>query len=211
MNMFCYQCEQTAKGTGCTAYGACGKAPDTAVLQDLLTYAIKDISRFAHRARAMKRTSREIDRFVCDSLFTTVTNVNFDPVRVQGEIRRGAELRRQAVKMYEDAARATGQAAEKLSTPGPMVEGSGRPGRADPQGRERLDTGAAVGPGEDITGLQELLTYGLKGIGAYAYHARVLGKEDDDLYAGIEDMLDYLTRRPVGVAELLQRNMDVGP
>ena len=83
MNMFCYQCEQTAKGTGCTVLGVCGKDPQTAVLQDLLIYALKDISRYAHRARQLGGTDKAVNIFTVKAMFSTLTNVDFDPVRFQ--------------------------------------------------------------------------------------------------------------------------------
>ena len=81
MSMFCYQCEQAAKGTGCTAIGVCGKQPDVAALQDLLVYTLKGIAFWANKARANGIKDQEIDRFMIDGLFTTVTNVDFDPER----------------------------------------------------------------------------------------------------------------------------------
>ena len=84
MSMFCYQCEQTAKGTGCTIAGVCGKDARTAALQDLLIHAVKGISMYARRAREMGVKDKAIDRFVVEALFTTVTNVNFDPERLAG-------------------------------------------------------------------------------------------------------------------------------
>jgi hydroxylamine reductase len=78
MDMYCRQCEQTAKGTGCTTMGVCGKDPETAALQDLLIYATKDISRYAFRAHQLGVRDRAVDVFVVKALFSTVTNVNFD-------------------------------------------------------------------------------------------------------------------------------------
>ena len=82
MSMFCYQCEQASKGTGCTAIGVCGKQPDVAALQDLLVYTMKGIAFWADKARAKGVKDQEIDRFMIDGLFTTVTNVNFDSARI---------------------------------------------------------------------------------------------------------------------------------
>ena len=81
MNMFCYQCEQTAKGTGCAIFGVCGKDPNTATLQDLLVYALKDVSRYANRARQLGSTDKTVNVFTVKALFSTLTNVNFDPAR----------------------------------------------------------------------------------------------------------------------------------
>ena len=81
--MFCYQCEQTAKGTGCNTQGVCGKDADTAALQDLIIYGLKGLSMCAHRARELGAKDHEIDLFTIEALFTTVTNVNFDPSRLE--------------------------------------------------------------------------------------------------------------------------------
>ncbi|MGB9587181.1 MAG: hydroxylamine reductase, partial [Armatimonadota bacterium] len=91
--MFCYQCEQTAKGIGCTFQGVCGKDPTTATLQDLLVYATKGIAMYAHRARQLGATDREINVFTLEALFSTVTNVDFDPERIQALIYKAAEIR----------------------------------------------------------------------------------------------------------------------
>jgi hydroxylamine reductase (hybrid-cluster protein) len=85
-SMFCYQCVQTAKGTGCTAHGVCGKDPETAALQDLLVHALKGIAWYAHRAGQLGARSHDVDLFTIEALFTMVTNVNFDPARVQAEV-----------------------------------------------------------------------------------------------------------------------------
>ena len=81
--MFCYQCEQTAGGSGCTKFGVCGKSPETSDLQDLLVHAAQGIAMYASRAAKLGKAERSIDRFVTEALFTTVTNVNFDPVRLE--------------------------------------------------------------------------------------------------------------------------------
>ena len=79
--MFCYQCEQTAKGEGCTAWGVCGKDPTVATLQDLLIYALKGLSQIAVEGRKVGIKDREVNHFTCKALFSTLTNVNFDPDR----------------------------------------------------------------------------------------------------------------------------------
>ena len=111
--MFCYQCEQTAKGTGCTVRGVCGKEPETASLQDLLLYATKGISMYAYRLRELGIADSEIDQFVIEALFTTVTNVNFDPERLKGLITNAALLRDRVKKTYEEARKENGDAVEK--------------------------------------------------------------------------------------------------
>ena len=94
MEMFCYQCEQTAKGTGCVDLGVCGKDPETAALQDLLVHAAKGVSMYAHRAAKLGQRDREIDVFVIEALFATVTNVDFDPQRLKQHLAQAAPMRR---------------------------------------------------------------------------------------------------------------------
>jgi len=201
-SMFCYQCEQTAKGTGCTAHGVCGKDPETAALQDLLLYAIKDIARYAHRARAWGVVNHEIDVFVVQALFATVTNVDFDPERLQAMIQRAVAIKDQAMAMYENAAAQAGKQAEKLDCPVKWWQGTDDLSELIRRG-EAVTIEKRIGDlGEDVTGLQELLTYGLKGTAAYVDHAQILGQDDDALYGYFHEALDYLTTAPKDVGEL---------
>ena len=103
--MYCYQCEQTAKGTGCTAFGVCGKSPEVADLQDLLLYVTQGVSQYAHRARALGAIDKDVDVFVTEALFTTITNVNFDEERIEALIRKAVDDARGNVT---EAARALG-------------------------------------------------------------------------------------------------------
>ena len=207
--MFCYQCEQTARGTGCTKVGVCGKDHTTAVLQDLLLYAAQGISMYAHRARALGASDRAIDIFVLEALFTTVTNVNFDPARLQGLIAKAAAIRDKAKDLYEKACKKAGAVPEKLGGPAALVfettlEGMLKQGEAIsiPSRREKL--------GDDAAGLQELLMYGLKGAAAYADHAQILGKESAEIMAAFEDHLDFLTKENPTVDELVGRCLAAG-
>jgi len=93
--MFCNQCEQTAKGEGCTKVGVCGKQPDVAALQDLLTYAVKGLAVYAVEGRKVGVKDRETDVFACEAIFSTLTNVDFDPDRFVSLVRRCVELREQ--------------------------------------------------------------------------------------------------------------------
>ena len=192
MTMFCYQCEQTAKGTGCTVHGVCGKDPQTAALQDLLIHVTKGISRYAHRARQTGRKDHEIDVFVVEALFTTVTNVNFDPERVAQLIRAGEKLLHRAKGLYEDACRAAGTQPADLSCPAHEKLADGIDGLVE-QAEVISIARRLEGLGDDVTGLQELLTYGLKGMASYADHAQILGREDDDVYAYFHEALDFLS------------------
>lgn len=199
--MFCYQCEQTAKGTGCTVHGVCGKDPKTAALLDLLVHATKGIAMYAHRAARLGARDREVDVFVVEALFTTVTNVNFDPERVADRVRRAGRVRDKAKALYENACATAGKVPETLA--GPAAFGAaGDLETLVAQGRE-VGVEQRVGPlGPDVMGLQELVLYGLKGAAAYADHAQILGQADDEAFATFHELLDCLTRDNPTVDEL---------
>jgi len=210
MDMLCLQCEQTAKGTGCVVQGVCGKDPQTAALQDLLVYAVKDIARYAHRAHELGARDRDVDVFTVKALFSTLTNVNFDPPRFKEFIAEAARMRDRAQRLYEKAAKQAKRTPEKLERPVAWWEGGD-------DLLTLLNLGRAVGIdrrmeklGRTTTGLQELIVYGLKGAAAYADHAQILGKEDPQLYAMFHEMLDYLTRGPTDTNDLLQKALQVG-
>ena len=207
--MYCYQCEQTAKGTGCTSFGVCGKDPETAALQDLLLYLTKGISMYAHRARKLGVNDKEADIFVVEALFSTVTNVDFDPERLKSIILQGSQVKDKLKKFYEDACVKTGNAVETLTGPAAFVPA----GTLDEMVRQGEEIGIESREeklGADITGLQELLTYGLKGMAAYADHAMILGKEDDAVYAYFHEAMDFLTRDNLTANDLLGMNLRCG-
>lgn len=191
MEMFCYQCEQTNHGTGCTIQGVCGKSPQVAALQELLVHATKGIAWYAHRAAQMGAHDRAVDVFTIESLFTTITNVNFDAARVAATVREAAQMQDRARKLYEDTARQQGRPVE--------IAAHGRgfdPTSSDDElvaAAKRLGVAARLAA-EDATvvGLQELITYGLKGAAAYADHAQILGVADDAVFAEFHRLLDYV-------------------
>ncbi len=209
MSMFCYQCEQTAKGTGCTQVGVCGKDPNTANLQDVLIQALKGISMYAHRARQLKARSHDVDRFVIEGLFTTVTNVNFDPARLQGILLKAEAIKEQARRLYEDVARKAGKTPEVLTGAATWKPAADLPGLVA-QGAALSITGRMASLGPDATGLQELIIYGLKGVASYADHALILGQEDETVNAFFHEALDFLTRPNPTVPDLLGMALKVG-
>jgi hydroxylamine reductase len=207
--MFCYQCEQTAQGTGCTTAGVCGKDAETAQLQDLLLYMTQGIAMYAHRAKRLGVWNAEIPDFVVTSLFTTVTNVDFDASRIEATIRKAEQLRNRARVLYEEACRQAGQNPESLTGPATAVLAGDRSGlirQAESIGindrSQRL--------GEEATGLHELVIYGLKGAAAYVDHARILGQEDQALLAFFLEALDYIAQEPTDTAGLLGMALRVG-
>mgnify|MGYP001250105209 CR=1 FL=1 len=207
--MFCYQCEQTSKGYGCTTLSVCGKDETTATLQDLLIYAVKGISQYATRARALGVKDNAIDTFVVECLFTTVTNVNFDPLRMQNWLIRAGKMLDRAKEIYEEACDKAGKSPEALSgptkwRPAPTIE------ELVKQGKEASILIRKEKLGDDITGLQELLLYGMKGTAAYAEHARILGRESDEVYEFFHTALDYLTVEEPAVETLFNLCMQCG-
>jgi hydroxylamine reductase len=207
--MFCYQCEQTAHGTGCTDIGVCGKTDDVSALQDLLIHVVKGISMYAHRARALEARDGAIDAFVLDALFTTVTNVNFDAARMADDVRRAGQVLNGARDLYQGACLAAGQTPEALDGPArwtPALSQEGLIGQGNDVGILKRFSGL----GADLTGLQELLTYGIKGMAAYACHARILGHEDETVYAFVHEAMDALTNPAPSVDDLLGLNLRCG-
>ena len=207
--MFCYQCEQTAKGTGCTVRGVCGKDPETAALQDLLVYGTKGLSMYAHRAGELGVKDGEIDAFVMEALFSTITNVNFDPERLREFLITLAELRDRSRSLYEEACKKAGRDPETLGGPAAWTPADDLNGLIK-QGEEITIKKRMETLGEDVTGLQELLTYGLKGTAAYACHARILGQEDDEVYAFFHEALNFLTKDAPTIDELVAMNLKCG-
>jgi hydroxylamine reductase len=207
--MYCYQCEQTGKGTACTSFGACGKDPETAALQDLLLHLTKGISMYAVQAGKVGISDRYTDLFVIEALFSTVTNVNFDPERLKGLILKGVRIRDKLKKFYEDACRKTGTTPETPPSPADFAPAATLDEMIR-QGEEVNHEKREEKQGADITGLEELLLYGLKGMAAYADHAQILGKEDDSVYAFFHEALDFLARGGHTADELLGMNMKCG-
>ncbi|MBI5625107.1 MAG: hydroxylamine reductase [Elusimicrobia bacterium] len=207
--MFCYQCEQTVGGKGCTKAGVCGKDPETAALQDALLRVAQGVSQYAHRARILGAKDAELDRFVMEALFTTVTNVNFDPSRLDRLIRRGLELRARAAQSLERAAAKAGSAAWAPTGPAAWNPPADRAALAAAARTLGVDT-RKTAAGDDVTGLQELLTYGLKGTAAYADHAMILGQESDEVYAFFHETLSWLSDDPRDIGELLKWNLRCG-
>jgi len=187
--MFCNQCEQTAKGTGCTVQGVCGKRPEVAALQDLLLHAVKGLSLYADEGRRAGVVDPEVNRFTCEALFSTLTNVDFDPARFQPMINRCVEL---TVQMKKKVVAAGGKAdfADVSAAFKPAADLAGL-----------IKQGEAVGLANDhdadadIQSLQQITIYGIKGVAAYADHARILGQEDDAVYAFIHEGLAALANK----------------
>lgn len=207
--MFCYQCEQTSKGTGCTVHSTCGKDETTAALQDLLLHAAKGVAQYNHRARQLGVSDREIDRYIVKALFITVTNVNFDADAVERAVRAGATMRDRARALYERAATAAGKTPEVLKGPAIWEPAPTQSGLVTQAGTASILVRRDQF-GADVVGLQELLIYGLKGAAAYADHAVVLGMESDEVYAFFSEALTHVVETPPSVDTLFAMNMKCG-
>ena len=207
--MFCFQCEQTSKGTGCTDFAVCGKDESTAILQDLLIHAAKGIAQYTHRAQLLGKADAELNRFLLEALFITVTNVNFDDAAIEAAIRRAIVLRGRAQALYQSAASQAGTAVEEIR--GPATWAPARTTEAlVAQGEAVSSLTRRERFGPDIAGLQELLLYGLKGMAAYAEHALVLKHENDAVYAFIAEALCYLAEEIPSVEKLFALNLKCG-
>ena len=202
--MFCYQCEQTAKGTGCTNKGVCGKDPETAALQDLLVHACKGIAMYGHRARQAGAADAEVDLFLVEALFTTVTNVNFDADNLVGWLKRAGIMLGRAKELYEGAT----SSPEKLSGPASWIPASDKAGLLAQAAEVAVNTRIDA-RGEDLAGLEELCIYGIKGTAAYADHAQVLGQKDDGVFAFFHESMSFLAGEP-GIDELVGMALKVG-
>ena len=201
--MFCYQCEQTAGGKGCTKIGVCGKQPDVAALQDLLVYALKGLSQVALEGRKKGINEPSVNAFVCKALFSTLTNVNFDTGRIADLVKRSVTLRDD----LKGKVRAAG-GKDPLTAPAAfMPEGSIEALVA--QG-EKLGPLQAMDENEDIRSLKHIVLFGIKGVAAYTDHAGILGQTDDDVYRFIFEALAAIDRTDIPLNDWVGLAMKTG-
>ncbi|MBE0679472.1 MAG: hydroxylamine reductase [Bacteroidales bacterium] len=202
MSMFCYQCQETAKGTGCVVRGVCGKTDDVAQAQDLLVWVAKGISILGTLAREKHYSSAKVDRFVQEALFTTITNANFDRTRIIERIHEGVALREKFIT--------------EMKGHGINIPGNLHPSTSwKPAGEQDLvDTAAMVGvlttENEDVRSLRELVTYGVKGMAAYAEHAGNLGYNSDGVDGFMQRALAATTNDSLSADELVALVLETG-
>ncbi|HTP25992.1 MAG TPA: hypothetical protein VMK12_10075, partial [Anaeromyxobacteraceae bacterium] len=163
MHMFCFQCQETSQSQGCTFGGACGKSEEAANFQDLLIFVLKGI---ALVVKAGAQADRETNAFVFEALYATITNTNFDPDRIRAYVRRGLQLKRGLLAQLAPEHRSA------LAEPALFDEED-----EDALRRKAYLVGVLSTPDVDVRSLRETVTYALKGISAYATHARILGHE----------------------------------
>ena len=199
--MFCYQCQEASKGTGCTVGGVCGKTNDLANMQDLLIYVLKGISIYSTRARELGIENEEVNKFVVNGLFMTITNANFDKARFIETIIKGLELR-EVIK-------------SELLNAGGVIENNlpecatwiGTPSEFE---IKSMSVGVLTTKNEDVRSLRELVIYGIKGIAAYAEHGYNLGYESNGLYAFMQKGLAQTTNDSLTVDELVALVLECG-
>lgn len=202
MSMFCYQCQEAAKGTGCTVRGVCGKTNDVANLQDLLIYTLKGISIYNVEAKKLGVNNEEVDKFIMEGLFATITNANFDQKVFIDKIRKALVLREEVKNELlkaggklednlHDAATWTAETVEAFTTKAATV-------------------GVLSTENEDVRSLRELIVYGLKGMAAYAKHAYVLNYKDESIFEFIQKALVATLNETLNADDLVALTMETG-
>ena len=201
MSMFCFQCQEAAKGTGCTVKGVCGKTDDVANLQDTLMYVLKGISWFNEKLRAKKLNPAKADKVVFDGLFSTITNANFDRTsfveRINASIQVRDELHQKCMEagielpaQLPDFAKWSGSTAEDFE-------------------QKAIEVGVLSTEDEDVRSLRELVIYGVKGMAAYAEHAWNLNHKRDEIFAFMQRAL-VATTEDLPVSELVDLVLETG-
>ncbi|MCP4311789.1 MAG: hydroxylamine reductase [Bacteroidetes bacterium] len=202
MSMFCFQCQEASKGTGCTIKGVCGKSDTVSNLQDLLVYTAKGISFYAHIAQENDMETPEADRFVFDALFITITNANFDDSKILEKIKEGLIVRAGLQKQLDQ---------EGVSIPTELPKQASWNAGSDQAIRAHsLLVGILNESNEDIRSLKELLVYGIKGVAAYAEHAYNLGYMNEEVFVFMHRALSASTRKDIGAEELIAINLECG-
>ena len=174
--MFCYQCQETMGGTGCTRVGMCGKKPDLAAMQDLLIYVTKGLSAIATQLRREKtEVTADVNHMVTSNLFATITNADFDKEDI--------------ISRIEVTLRKEDELLAKVSKKDALPEASLWRGSREEFAAKAAGVGVLATKDEDIRSFRELITYGVKGLAAYVSHANALGKEDTDIDMFIQTAL----------------------
>ena len=175
MSMFCYQCQETAKNTGCTVKGVCGKNEEVAKLQDLLIYACKGVSEVVTKGNIDVTTLSEVNHEVLKSLFITITNANFDEAAIEKQIQNMIRLRDE-LKQKASGVQLGDAGVFNVTDRASMLE-------------KASNVGVLATENEDVRSLRELIIYGLKGMAAYTHHALNIGKENAEIYTFIYEAL----------------------
>ncbi|MEI6063539.1 MAG: hydroxylamine reductase [Pseudanabaena sp. ELA748] len=203
--MFCEQCEQTASGQGCHQWGACGKSPEVNAVQDLLIYVLRGLAPVAIRAYKIGISTREVNRFNCEAIFATMTNVNFDQSRITDYIHQAIAYREQLKAQIQQTLGSTPNWS-KLSCYVPNFAES-----LAAQGQDiSLQFISQAGADVDIFSLKLTVLYGTKGTASYAFHAQEVGQEDDRVYQFCYEALAALDRQDLSLGDWVALALKVG-
>lgn len=195
--MFCYQCQETAGGKGCTVSGVCGKKPDVAAMQDLLIYVTKGLACVTTRLRSeWKEVGKEINHLVTQNLFITITNANFDKEAIICSIEKTLAVKQELI----------GHAADILGLPEAAYWNGDRAEFAE----KAKKVGILATENEDIRSLRELITYGLKGLAAYSKHANALLQDNKELDTFIQRALAKTMDDTLSVDDLVALTLETG-
>jgi hydroxylamine reductase len=201
MSMFCFQCQEAAKGTGCTIAGVCGKPGDVANLQDTLLFVLKGISWYNVKLRAIGANPSKVDKFVFDGLFSTITNANFDKKAFERRIIKALQIRNEVLVLCKSAG---------IVLPDELPEcASWSASTAVEFEQKAEEVGILSTENEDIRSLRELIIYGVKGMAAYAEHAWNLGNKKDEIFAFMQRAL-VATTEDLSVDELVALTLETG-
>lgn len=201
-NMFCFQCQEAAKGIGCTVKGVCGKTDEVSNLQDLLIYVSKGIAVLNHIANKNNLKYENADKFIYEALFMTITNANFNEEKIVEKIKVGFEVRR---NITQKLAAAGVNLPEKMHSSTTWESDD----LSELERKAKL-VGVKAEADENIRSLKELVIYGLKGMAAYAEHAANLGYNNEEVFAFISKALSETTRTDITLAELIPLVMETG-
>jgi len=204
MSMFCFQCQEAAKGTGCTIRGVCGKTPEVAGIQDVLMYFLRGLSVWSQKGREKGIEDEQVDRYIYESLFMTITNANFDHNRFTAKLQEGFSIRT-SFKM-------------KLQQGGVNLSEADLPEAAvweansiSEMEAKAFDAGILqLSLHEDIRSLRELMIYGIKGMAAYAEHAANLGFQEKSIFAFMQKGLAATLDNNIPADELIQLVLETG-
>ena len=202
MSMFCYQCQETARGAGCTVKGVCGKTEDVSNLQDLLVYMSKGVSFFAHIAHQHTIPCEQADTYVFEALFMTITNANFDDSKIIEKIKEGQRVREQVKNLLESHGVVISQNLPKEAT---LMSKSDEQIIA-----QSLLVSLLNEQNEDIRSLKSLILFGVKGMAAYVEHAHNLGKRKKSSFAFMHKALAETTRTDITIDELVALTLECG-
>uniref|UniRef100_UPI00101CF639 hydroxylamine reductase n=1 Tax=Anaerophilus nitritogenes TaxID=2498136 RepID=UPI00101CF639 len=203
MSMFCYQCQETARGTGCTVRGVCGKTDKVSNLQDLMIYTLKGIALLKQEGLKSGIKFSDANHFIMNGLFMTITNANFDDSKFIKKIKEGLELREEMKKQLKDQGRV-------LNLSHDVVTWMAKSDLEIQEKANSYEVGILATENEDIRSLRELIIYGVKGMAAYAEHAYNLGKENEEVYNFISKALVATLDDTLSADDLVKITLETG-